>query len=462
MGVPDPLIRAEPPLSEWPGLVRRGPLDETQRTLRAELGLPTDRPVVMTGHQPILWHPGILSKYITASATADAIDGVCAWLVVDQDAVEPMSIEAPIRDASGGLRAQELRFSDETSVGESAATRASVTPIDPDIDGEYALTELASRIGAIRGALEARVDEASFAKQVTRANLDLMGDLIPDAPLVFASELSGTTFFRELIEDMRADPSRVTRAYNEAAKSHPSAQIAPLRANEDGDLYELPLWSLEPGASRKRVHAHELGDLDPEALAPRALLVTLMVRLGACDLFVHGTGGASYDRVTEAWAEAWLGRALSPDVAVTADVRLPIHDREVSERDLSDAIWRAHSARHNPALLGDESAQNAKRSLLEKIEAARESGEDPSTYFQELHANRRTYEFAHASELATLDARVKEIERLLSERDVARKRDWPAALYSVDALRALKSGIDGSFTNRASSPAGAEAISRPS
>ena len=40
------------------------------RAFREQLGLPTDRPIVMSGHQAQIWHPGILSKYLAAIGLA--------------------------------------------------------------------------------------------------------------------------------------------------------------------------------------------------------------------------------------------------------------------------------------------------------------------------------------------------------------------------------------------------------
>ena len=53
---------------------------------RRELGLDTSRPIIATGHQTLLWHPGILVKYLAADAVARAEDFATANLIVDQHA----------------------------------------------------------------------------------------------------------------------------------------------------------------------------------------------------------------------------------------------------------------------------------------------------------------------------------------------------------------------------------------
>ena len=68
------------------------------------------------------------------------------------------------------------------------------------------------------------------------------------------------------------------------------------------------MWSLSAGR-RDAVRV----DAAPaeEALAPRAFLMTAIARLACCDLFIHGTGGERYERVTEAWVARWLGLPLA-------------------------------------------------------------------------------------------------------------------------------------------------------
>src|SRR6185295_16354495 len=120
------------------------------------------------------------------------------------------------------------------------------------------------------------------------------------------SELHKHGVFSELLDRMRADRAACTLAYNRAVARHPSAHVRPLI--EEPGRTELPLWRMpdQQGRPRLPVFASDLPGLDPSRLAPRALLMTALVRLEACYLFIHGTGGGQYDRITEAWLSGWL------------------------------------------------------------------------------------------------------------------------------------------------------------
>lgn len=170
------------------------------------------------------------------------------------------------------------------------------------------------------------------------------------------------------------------------------------------------------------------------------------MRLGACDLFIHGTGGGAYDLVTEDWIGAWLGRPLAPAAVVTAtvlpDVRVTnLHDAERADH----ASWLAHAARHNPGLLGDESADAAKRELLARIEQAKLVGQSPAPLFTQLHESLREARERHATTLETLDREAQRLQRAAGGArrgaQIARDRTLAFPLVPNDRLLALRDAI---------------------
>ncbi|MEC9372360.1 MAG: hypothetical protein VYC34_00885, partial [Planctomycetota bacterium] len=54
-------ITIEPAPARW---TAPRPADDAESTrFREQLGLPTGRPIVLTGHQAEFWHPGVLAKF---------------------------------------------------------------------------------------------------------------------------------------------------------------------------------------------------------------------------------------------------------------------------------------------------------------------------------------------------------------------------------------------------------------
>ena len=350
----------------------------------------------MTGHQAEFWHPGILAKYLAADAAARAIrargHGVrVVWLVADQDSNDPSAIQYPAASPSGPVRALwKPAFRGATTSSDAFVdVPTSALPV-LDAAGQAgvgpALPCVSEGLGRMASALRAHAGASSAGGQITGALCDLLRPHAAPDEVVYASELYRLGAFSELLERMRSDPAGCTRAYNAAAARFPRARVRPL-IDQPGRL-ELPLWRMPDGPLRPRrpVFAADLPDTEPAHLAPRALLMTAIVRLEACDLFIHGTGGGVYDQVTDAWLSAWLpGRALAPTAVVTATRFLPFRERVPSPEEIERARWRAHHARHDPGELGDSAAAARKQELLVELRTARSRGQSPSVAFGKLH-----------------------------------------------------------------------------
>ena len=97
-------VTLEPDASGWVRTLTHATVSDEQKAARSELGLPTDRPVVMSGHQAGLWHAGILAKHLATNAAARTADAHAAWLVVDQDTEPPMKLAWPARDGERLVR----------------------------------------------------------------------------------------------------------------------------------------------------------------------------------------------------------------------------------------------------------------------------------------------------------------------------------------------------------------------
>jgi hypothetical protein len=440
-------VTIDPPPNAWPERMaswRATRNNQRAQRFREQCALPTDRPVVMTGHQPAVWHPGVLAKFIACDSAASTLNAAPAWIVPDQDEVDPFALRIPVADAHDRLRAATRRLAAPSPTGFAACSAPAqhVTPIDASDAPLPSVREGAQRIA---DALATHANAPSAARQAQGALRDLVAPLAAPAPTIFASDLARTDLFGELLDRMAADPKAVTGAYNDAAGALPQAGVGRLIVNEANDRYELPLWRVPPGEPRRRVYAHELADIPREHLAPRALLMTAIVRLAGCDLFIHGTGGGAYDAVTDRWIDAWLGEPLAPVAVVTATLRLPLRSEIPTPEAAASARWRAHHARHDPALLGDDAAAERKRAAVERIAALRDAGQDPASAFQEMQRDLRDYREANRNHLDELDRAADLAEARLAERDIVADRAWAFPLYPKDALESLRSDIAGAF-----------------
>ncbi|MFG0243381.1 MAG: hypothetical protein ACF8R9_11415 [Phycisphaerales bacterium JB054] len=467
-------LTLQPEASAWAGLLRHPPAGATARTTRDALGLPTDRPVVMGGHQPGLWHPGILAKYLSIRACCARTGAAGAWVVVDQSPGAGASIAYPaLADQSDS---KTRRVSRETLLLGTAdappAAQRATRPVAPSDGATAAVREGLSRLTQL---LSAHAEASSLARQLHASCIDALAERDGSAerePVrsCFATDLHRTPGFAELVGAMREDPASCARHYNEAAAAFPHSGVRALATA--GNTVELPLWERTTTPERpgpwRTVMSDRLADLPDEALVLRGLPMTGLLRHHACDLFVHGTGGgasesggsdaheqAGYDRVTERWFEEWLGVTdLAPSVVATATLRLdfaelPGASDTPSPREIDAARAHAHRAAHDPALLGDDARGEAKRELAARISTLPRHSPQRRELYREMHELREAAVRAHADKLAALRDRAAALASRLNDAAIIDDRTWSFLFHDPSSLAGLRRDIEQAFAEAA-------------
>ncbi len=436
-------LTLEPAPSEW-----ALPVPPVASPERAALGIPAGTTVVMLGHQAEAWHPGIAVKFFLARAMADALAGsgrpaVVAWLTPDHVTAQPFRLRVPAL-SDGRLIEHAMDLALPLTEGGSVCAAPAVSALRARWDGvEPATDQVGAGVEEQRAALEASAGEANAAHQAIGAMERVLGERgAPDVKL-YASELGRAGVLDGLIDAMLADPLACARAYNEAAAARPEAGIG---AMEVSSRTELPLWELSSGRAR-RVFADELAGLPRETLAPRALTMTLLTRRALCEVFIHGFGGGAYDPVMEDWARRWLGETgLAPMIVASATRTLPLEHLAADDSAIDRAAWRAHAARHDPAMLGDDAAAAQKRVLVERIRETREGGGDASALFAKMQALLARVREERAAEIEALRREAIEAEAKRGAGAVASDRTWPLALHA----KSVRAGLVCLTTNAAS------------
>ena len=413
----------------------------------------------MTGHQASHWHPGIFAKYLAARQWAQAVGGSVLHVIVDQDVYDPFRVEVPVV-IDGKLSTHVIAAqSDRTTPvlrrsGLKPSQMVALLKAAQDKLGETVLVSLQPLIDAW-DAVAIRDNRV----QTTAAEVlaELMRPYCGEAPSVTATQLLQTKQGQTLIERMVQDARRCVFLYNRAAMRYPEAGLRPLAWTTD--VVELPLWAIGPkqrtpvfvdlGDSRRPVLFTQGQPLEidsPEArgtyLAPRASLLTALMRSAFCDLFIHGQGGELYDRVTEQWWGDWVGQSLAPKVIVSADVHLDFDVHTAGDKELEQAVWLGHNLPHNIDRMG--AGDGLDPALLEEkahIIKGRASDFDKHS---RMAARRRlreiNAEFAKQQK-TRIDAAEQDVSRArlgVANTKVAARRDWSFGLYPSGKLAALQ------------------------
>jgi len=412
---------------------------------RAELGLAVDRPIVMVGHQAAFWHAGIAAKLAAAGELADRLGAQLVWLSPDQDAHEPTTIAYPACTPEGRLRRAHWLASVDQVVrhGTPVCERKPIRPTPPPRRARTQWPHHAVEAGLVRArdALERHEGQATLGGQFTAAALELAADAMGvrvDA-VVTASGLAQTRAFGLVVDRVRADARGCVGAYNAAARAHEGARV---RALEDGQRLELPLWDVPPSRPRSPMLA---GEAARGRVLPRGLLLTGLARALLCDVWVTGLGGLVYDRVTRDWFASWSGVEgweLSCAVLATATVRLPLRDGPQPDPDrAARAAWRAHHAAHHPGALGLDGLARQREGLVAQIAAAPRRSAERSRLFDRLRSLTERARREGADRLAELQEEAARERELLRDADVVLERTWPFPLHEPAVLADLAARV---------------------
>lgn len=415
-------LLTRPPYDEWAGLVAANrerasawrftvagrDVDDVRRLARedvlavsqrfsAKLRVPltpvlaAEEPLIMTGHQPELYHTGVWVKDFLLDRIAGSVGANAVDVVVDSDGFDAVTIEAP-------CWAPDVRRCRQYLAIGTADSCYACSPVPSADDLEVFCTSAGSMLSTLPspsvkrhfddfcGHLRsARLDADDLAQLVTIARRRYeaaAGTGYLEAPL---THLARTESFACFIVDMALDGVRFATDYNaelafyrEAHRTRSALQPFPDLAIEHGRV-ELPLWALRQG-TRRTVWASKVeggirllaGDdeiaLLPEepadavralqeagiSLAPKALALTLFVRVFCCDLFIHGVGGGRYDRVTDGVCRRFYGVEPPSFAVASLTMYLPIGARIVTDEEVAAAKERMNRLEHNPnQALGD-------------------------------------------------------------------------------------------------------------
>lgn len=445
-------------------------------------------PVVVTGHQPPPFHPGVWIKNFLAGSLARAVCGVALNLNVDNDEAHAEVVRMPTRDLTCRMGGDEVRVT-EVDLAEPAGgvpfEEQSADDLRPDaVHRAMEAAPSPDVADAFRSAWIRLVEAVGDAETLAEAFVAARRRIEEDEGLTNlelpVSKLADSEAFRLFLAEMVRRREDFFAAYNESLQEYRQvyneenqAQPVPDLVRERGRM-ELPYWVWRPGESRQRLWIELteggsvvlacdhtiIGRLTAEEVAdparaaerlaelrrggwkirPRALSMTLFVRLAVADAFVHGLGGALYDRITDRIMERLFGVEPPELILASCTVHLPLETYPSTERDLRDARRLVRDWRYNPdRLLPDPVRERAEVASLieEKWRLIRDKGDTPTERDRRWRRVRELNGRIAAFYPDGPQAARRRLDRVLRELDynaVLTGREYPYLLYPRDAL----------------------------
>lgn len=347
--------------------------------------------LVVTGHQPEIYHTGVWVKDFLLQAVARETGATALDVVVDTDGFDAVEITAPCMTPD----VQRCREYLALGTPESAYVLAAV-PSDDELAtfqaaGEQMLSSLPAPAvvrhfsAFAQGLRDVAPRTRTLAELVTTARRRYERTAGTDYLELPASEFGST--FAHVVASLALDAERFSAAYNQElteyraiTKTRSAAQPFPDLAAQDG-TFELPFWYLSghrrtalwarplaDGGARLEADGEPIAILPPDARAageivaglpdgfigPKAVALTLYLRVFVADLFIHGVGGGRYDRVTDGLIRRYFGVEAPPFAVASLTMYLPLGAHVVTDDEIAEAKDRVNRLEHNPdALLGE-------------------------------------------------------------------------------------------------------------
>ncbi len=391
-------------------------------------GDPDSLPIIMTGHQPVIFHGGLTFKYCSTerAATGSAI-GV--GVTIDVDEGDPGAFHYPQSDpdaqpaGSSQFRLGSQSFCD--SIGfygsvqllsaDQLEQRARSVTADMTLTSEPAAHENFRKVTKDYCLLARAGVAAGEANSIVRWSRGIGSSLLelPLSALCCFPEV--LTFTAEILEN----PESFTQAYNRSLQDYRSTHGIRNQANPFPDLHtgseetELPFWIVHTDTqSRRRLFVRTvrgarvlysdgkvvaplpssdavgvLNDLllQKVLLVPRGALITALLRLLFADLFVHGTGGGHYDQFTTMMIQSWW-KATPPPFVVASASQFLFAKRRSEIRKLQSLNLKLRDLRFNPqrhfgtGVFTEPAERNLRRlceekeAVVMKLKSAQETG----------------------------------------------------------------------------------------
>lgn len=460
-----------------------------------------DRPWLVAGHQPELFHPGVWFKNFLLSQAGLRTGVVPLNLVIDNDlcrapavrvltrgaeGAEALRTENVLFDAPGPPVAWECRPLADTATFDSFPQRVRQALIDevrqPLVEPLWKYAREASRRTGRLGLAIAQARHSLEGELGLRTlELPLSGLCSQPSFARFSLELLGQLpRFRDVYNQQRA---AYRNANHVRSESHPVQELA-----ERHGWLEAPWWVYRPEAPvRKRLFArlqdgHLLlsdqagwqamieGPLDQDdavdqwqelaadgvLLRPRALITTMFARLIVSDLFMHGIGGGKYDQLTEAIVREFFGIELPPMCVATATLHLPAataavggspaQNRHAVQHELETLRQLRYHPEARHADSQDEAAQlaQAKQELLRSIPPR---GEKWQWHRQITRINARLAELNQAA-IAQSEQRLQALAAEQRQLKLAYSRELSFCLFELPYLADALNGLAASQFQR--------------
>lgn len=450
-------------------------------------------PIIQTGHEPILYYPGVWIKNHLAYHLAEKLGGIGVNMIVDNDAgnmgfmympvlsEKPASIQKIFfaRDTYKTAY-EEIRFDD---LGAILQFKEEVLSLFKKNISDKNIRTTIEHMQSLFERFINRVVEyyqqgcIDMVGLLTSARCALEEDFFIHNLEIPVSSICGTDGFRYFLLHILYEAGRFSKIYNE--KLHEYRRIHKIRSKANplpdlkiiGNSIELPFWVWNTGGQRgkcfvlyeeeciKVTHGRDVlitlsrtDEVDKSLsrlkafmntgikIRPRAITTTMFSRLFFSDIFIHGIGGSKYDTITDEIIKEFFGIDPPTFITVSATLFLPFDTFDLDMRTIKRLQNDLRDMAYNPERYVSKEIQNdtefmdkarEKQKLLKMTNCTRDEKRWHFNKIKEL--NKFMLDQIHA-EFLKKQQEINMMSENLAYNEVVSFREYPIHLYPMEVL----------------------------
>ncbi len=431
---------------------------------------PESIPIILTGHEPIFYHPGIWIKNHLAYYLAEKLKGISINLIVDSDSCKADFVYVPcFSEESASIQKVSFVEGRETQAYEEISLER-IEVIERFKDKVDALLRKNNHDDVKNTVKGMQIMFDCFMYQIRHAYQQGCKDMTGlftaarkgmenafgiknlEIPVSLMCNTKGFySFFLHILYNAK----QFAEIHNEKLKDYRNTQAISSKANPVPDLeihdtlVELPFWIWEKGGARNKCYARydarlrslESYPLHPIKLRPRAITLTMFSRLFLSDVFIHGIGGSKYDVITNAIMKDFFHINPPKYITTTTTLFLPVKTQDIDVKTLPVLQKELNDMRTNPERHASEKTRQnplflkmveGKRALIEKMRGS--DKEKRSQLFHQIKELNASMFKRITNEFGNRQRKLAAVKEKMACNEVAKCREYPIGIFPFNTL----------------------------
>ncbi len=395
--------------------------------------------IFSTGHQPELFHPGILWKDIFLSKISQEHNATPIHFIVDTDVKE--FIYFSVNESSKGLQISRFEYIDsekkvfyKSELPESIEKKIenliqkeknTLSKFIPDDRIEYVKEILEEYLSGIK-------DKTPIYQLNESIRQKILSSYKINIPSFSISELLDFPEYKSFYHKIASDKSNFIQVYNSQLQKYRLEHKIKNAAQPLPDLEpnELPFWKLHSDGNREKIQEIQEGD----TIVPRAITLTMFLRMFVCDLFVHGRGGGRYEEISDGIIREYFQLEASPHIVASATMHLPIKSPfEGTIADEKELQKLLRDTNHSPEKFLPNDHEFVIRKKQIQAEFANPSADKKKLHTEISELNEKMKPLVQ-TEKEKYEKEIQDLPEKIATRKVFEERHFPFFYYNIQEL----------------------------